>query len=140
MRAASILSILVGAYFVVMAFAAPTILRWQTENTLGTYGATEYVDLAVSVSLERLQLDFFITKVLAFCLIIAGVLMLLRRKAGLYLDLCALLATACYAGYGFVVVDMGILSAIKTLCWLYAIYFVFRAHGQHGAAWWRVDK
>jgi hypothetical protein len=140
MRAASILSILVGAYFVVMAFAAPTILRWQTEYTLGKYGAAEYVDLAVSVNLERLQLDFLITKVLASGLIIAGVLMLLRRKAGLYLDLGVLLAAACYAGYGFVFVDTGILPAIKTLGWLYVIYFVFKAHRQHGVAWWRMAR
>lgn len=99
MRPASILSILAGAYFAVMAFAAPTILRWQTEYMLGKYGAAEYVDLAVSVNLERLQLDFLITKVLAFGLVIAGVLMLSRRKVGLYLELCTLLAAACYAGY-----------------------------------------
>lgn len=123
-----------------MAFAAPTILRWQTEYTLGKYGAAEYVDLAVSVNLERLQFDFLITKILASALIFAGVLMLFRRKLGLYLDLCVLLAAACYAAYGFVVMDTGILPALKTLGWLYAIYFVLRAHRQNGAAWWHVVK
>ena len=140
MHAASILSILVGAYFAAMAFAAPTILRWQTEYTLGKYGAAEYVDMAVSMSMERLQFDFLITKILASGLIIAGVLILLRRKSGLYLDLCALLTAACYAGYGFVIVDSGVLPGIKTLGWLYAFYFVFRANRQYGAAWWHMTK
>lgn len=140
MRAASILSILVGAYFVAMAFAAPAILRWQSEYALGKYGAAEYVDLAVSMNMERLQFAFLITKILASGLIIGGVLILFRRKAGLYLNLCALLSAACYAGYGFVFVDTGILPAIKTLGWLYALYFVFRAHRQHGATWWRIAK
>jgi hypothetical protein len=140
MRSASTTTILIGVYFLAMVFAAPTILRWQTEYTLGKYGASEYVDLAISINMEKLALDFAVTKVLAVALLIAGILMRYRRKVGLYVSLCAFFVAGCITIYSFVLGDASGFSLVKALAWAYAFYFVFRANRRNGADWWHISN
>ena len=137
MRRASLLSTLIGTFFLAMAFAAPTILRWQTENTLRKMGASKYVDLAVSVNLERLAFDLLMTKVLSVAFLISGVLMLRRLKQGLFLGLATYAVCICVALYSFMAMDWALVPLFKALTWAYAFYYLLSAHRLHGTNWWR---
>lgn len=136
MHRASLLSTLIGAFFLVMAFAAPTVLRWQTEFTLRKIDASAYVDLVVSMNLERWAFDLLISKVLSIALLVSGILMLRRLKAGLFLGLATYAVCICVALYSFIALQWALLPLFKTLAWVYAFYYVITAHRQHGANWW----
>jgi hypothetical protein len=140
MRRASILFTVLGAVLLLFALAAPAILRWQTQNTLERYGAAKYVDLAVSSSLERIAFDLLLSKIVASALFLSGLLMLYRRKSGLYLALCALVVAIGTSLFSFAAVEVATISLVKVLGWTYALYFVLKAHRRDGAIWWCVLK
>ena len=140
MRRASILFTVLGTVFLLFAFAAPAILRWQTQNTLEQYGASKYVDLAVSSNLERIAFDLLLSKIMALALLLSGLLMLYRRKLGLYLALCALVVAIGISLFSFVAIEIAAISLVKVLGWAYAFYFVLKAHRRDGGIWWRVSK
>lgn len=137
MRRASVLTTLIGTFFLAMALAAPTILRWQTEHTLGQMGASQYVDLAVSANLDRLAFDLLLTKVFSVAVLVSGVLMLRRIKQGLFLGLSAYAACFCVALYSFIVLGWAFVPLFKAAAWAYAFHYVLSAHRQSGSNWWR---
>lgn len=137
MRRASIMSTLLGAFFLAMAIAVPAILRWQTELTLAQMGASTYVDRAVSANLERLGFDLLVSKVLSAALLISGVLMLRRLKQGLFLGLCTYAIYICVALYSFTLQERAFTPLLKALVWVYAFYYLLAAHRMEGISWWR---
>ena len=139
MRRASILLTLLGTVCLLFALAAPAILRWQTQNTLEGLGASKYVDLAVASNLERIAFDLLLSRIVASALLLSGLLMLYRRKPGLYLGICALVAAIGTSLFSFIVVEVAAISLVKVLGWTYAFYFLMMAQRRDGSIWWRAS-
>lgn len=140
MRRASILLTVLGTVFLLFALAAPAILRWQTENTIERYGASKYVDQAVSFNVERIAFDLLLSKILASALLLSGLLVLFRRKFGLYLAVCALIVAIGSSLFSFVAIEVAVIPLVKVVGWAYALYFVLKAHRRDGAIWWKISK
>jgi hypothetical protein len=138
MRSSSNLDIWSGLIFLAFLAAIPTILTWQAQNTLEPYGALDKVNFVVRHALDDLKVARILGAINSLLVILAGVLIGLRRRFGYYLLIglcCIAVADAVFA----VVETRSVLgrAVIQFFFWGFMLAFVLRKNHLYGGTWWR---
>jgi hypothetical protein len=116
----------------------PSILTWQAQNTLAPYGALAKVDFVVQNALDDMKAVRIRGGIISGLVIVAGVLIGLRRKAGYYL-LIGLCGIAVSNAVFYVVETQSIPSreVVQSFLWGFMLVSVFWRNRRHEATWWR---
>jgi hypothetical protein len=138
MRSSSNLAIWSGLIFLVFLAAMPAILTWQAQNTLAPYGALDKVNFVVQNALDDMKVVRILGAINSLLVILAGVLIGIRRKSGYYLliGLCGIAVTDAI----FAVVEAESIpgrAMIQFFLWGFMLAYVLRKNHRYGATWWR---
>jgi len=61
---------------------APKVVRWQTQNALERYQATDALEIAMQVFRESMRSTYIEAGAVGTLMVIASVLLLIRRRSG----------------------------------------------------------
>lgn len=138
MRSSSKLAIWSGLVFLAFLAAIPTVLRWQAQNTLEPFSALDKVNFVVQNALDDLKVARILGAINSLLVILAGVLIGLRRRVGFYL-LIGLCGIAVAGAVLAVVVTRSVSgqAVFQFFFWGSMLAFVSRENHRHGATWWR---
>jgi hypothetical protein len=140
MRLVAILTIVLATLWLVLAAAAPTLMRWEMTSALSRYGSSQ-AQIEAIVASEQAQLQprvLFAYGVGGFTLC-AGLLILRRLQLGL----CLLYACAAVATVGALLLPMSerppsVGSVVLSLAlWLSLARLAYVRQQAHGHTWWR---
>jgi hypothetical protein len=140
MRLVGILTIVVAAVWLVLVFAAPTLVRLDMTTALSRYGSSQVeIEAIVASEQAHLQPRLYFGYGIGVFTLCAGALILRRIQLGLWL----LYASATAGSVGTLLLlaserPPGIVSVVMSLAlWLLLARFAHVRQQTSGRTWWR---
>jgi len=125
-----------GLIFGLLTLAVPSILEWQVKTSLQQFDAQKMTPQLVDASMEELRPGLAITQVHSGFCIIAGVLMLKRRRIGwqIWAGLCCV---PILLGAFDILRGSSIGAPILRAAWWLLVLFVSWKTVQRGSSYWK---